>query len=278
VAPIGHTGRVALDDLIPLSGGRPVPKSAGVQKHLDVYMMELGARSSCSESSDKASGLIDLRTLGVRVPPTWVVWDGPIAAGGVSLQEVLSRGPVLVRPSIRHQSQPTSLSGLIPSVVVRDPSEFDSALKTIGEASVAIGSRNASSPAIDVLVQPFLEPAIGGVMHVFPQASTAQVAICDGHPAPLLDGTQMPSLEFWITLRQPTSRSPGYIVRQRDELAFAALPNSLLRELRNCAEAVRVQGGRPVEIEWLFQPPTWFVQIQPLITEFDQISWAYEDE
>jgi hypothetical protein len=266
---------VALDDVI-LLWGRPVSKSSGAQKHFDVHMMEL-RESSCPEPSDKASGLIDLRGLGVRVPPTWVVRDGPMAAGGVRVLEVLSSGPVLVRPSIPLKYQPASFSGLIPSVVARDPLELFSALRTIEEASAVIGGQVASSPAIDVLVQPFLEPMIGGVMQVFPEALTAQVAICDGHPAQLLGGAQMPSLEFWITPRQPASRSPGYIVLKRDDLAFAAVPDSLLRELQSCAEAVEAQGGRPVEIEWLFQPPTWFVQIQPLITGFDRVSWAHEE-
>lgn len=223
----------------------------------------------------KASSLARSLRAGLPVLPGWVVTTGAFASPLVPVDTELratwsaasenGRRPVVVRSSSTvEDGRTSSMAGMFTSVLdVRDWPSFRGAVDAVLESAKVValadaGARERARAPMAVLVQPQLEPTVGGVMFgvdpVSGRSDHIVVSASEAGPAAIVGGEVDGSR--YVLSRHRVVEGPE----------DGPLSPGRLHRLRALAhQAERVFGG-PQDIEWAFGPDDrlWLLQSRPV--------------
>jgi rifampicin phosphotransferase len=241
-----------------------------------VLLLEQAAEAGAVVVGAKAANLGRAAAAGLSVLPGFVLTTGAVQLLGSGRDSsrrvhehlavawsVLSdngRRPLVVRSSSPVEDQASSsMAGLFTSIVdVRQWSDFLTAVGTVARS--ARRGPTAGMPAMAVLVQPYLEPRLSGVLFgldpVSGRTDRRVVAAVEGGPQALVSG----EVDGTRYLLGPRGRlvdvdGPELALHRRERRALAALAQ----------RAAAVFGG-PQDVEWALADDgrLWLLQTRPV--------------
>jgi phosphohistidine swiveling domain-containing protein len=233
----------------------------------------------------KAAALARARRAGIEVLDGFVVTPAAalsVTAGedGIAVTELrdawtaLSRGgalPLVVRSSSAHEDTATSsMAGRFESVLdVRGWDPFLAAVRAVvasGHAAAEAGV--VPSACMGVLVQPFVEPALGGVLFgsdpVSGRTDRLLVSVVEGSPDRLVAG----AADGYHLVLRPSGR-----VVEAGTGALALVPVPVRRRLARLAGRLHEVFGSPQDVEWaLVDDGILLLQSRPITAATAQAS------
>jgi phosphohistidine swiveling domain-containing protein len=227
----------------------------------------------------KAANLARATRAGLPVLPGFVITGAtsgpphgnPVAAADlvVAWADLSASGsrPLVVRSSSAvEDTSSSSMAGLFTSVVdVKGWTTFVTAVRRVLDSGRSLTVSRLADPAaapMGVLVQPFLQPAKGGVMFgadpITGRHNRLVVAAVRGGPQRLVHGEVAGS--SW------TLSSHGRVIRHQPGVEGAELSLSERRALARLARRTRRLFGEPQDVEWAIDDggKLWLLQSRPI--------------
>ena len=259
-----------------VSGARPRADLGAASGRPLVVELGAAAARDATLTGGKASALATAAQVGLPTLPGIVLTTvfSDLVDGGVDVTAVpdvreafeLARGNerdlVARSSSVVEDSAESSMAGRFESVIgIHGLDAFVTAVKTVLDSRIAAG---AAGESIAVLVQPLLEPAVGGVMFgidpVSGRSDRRIISAVRGAPEPLVSG-QVEGSRYVLD-------ASGKVLRFEANDGPRLNRGDLRRLLEMSNEVAAVFGG-PQDVEWAIgaDGQRWLLQSRPVTTE-----------
>jgi rifampicin phosphotransferase len=255
-------------------------ESRADSEHLETHVPLSASRATQdSLTGAKAAALARAKALGLPVLPGFAITtsasarilidpealNGPIGESLRAPWKALARGgevSVVVRSSsTAEDGSSSSMAGMFTSVT--DVKGWDAFLDAVVEVVTSSRRVDSATPApIAVLVQPFLDAKVGGVMFgidpVSGRTDRLVVAVADGPPERLVSG-EVQGARYVL-------RPNGRVVEAESGDSEATLGPRRRRALAHLAQRAQSSFGGPQDVEWAIDVDgrLWLLQSRPV--------------